>query len=177
MFKLCKILNKITNQTFLGQIDTILQQLPEYELVEIPDDGKVYVPSKEPPYYTEKTPTLEESKLIMLEIIANLKKAPFSVAITDINNVEGSYYITLEDSTILKVLVLVKKAEILGQASDEFINAQTGTPEYKTFTLAEIQQVQAQVITNDDFLKLKANQVKNAQMIEDLQAIELELEE
>ena len=70
----------------------------------------------------------------------------------------------------------LKKAEIIGQASDEFINANTGNAEYKTFTLEEIQSVQAEVIQKDDFLKLKANQVRNALSIGDLESIEQELE-
>ena len=70
---------------------------------------------------------------------------------------------------------LVKKAEIIGQASNEFVNTNTGIAEYKTFTLEAIQQVQTEVIQKDDFLKLKANQVKNAQTQEELQIIEQEL--
>ena len=177
MFKNCRILNKNTNENYHGYIDTELQHLEEYKLVEIPDDNRIYEASENPPYYQEKTPTLDELKQELLEKISELKRTPFPVAITDINEGEGNYYIDLQDSTILKILVLVKKAEIIGQASDEFINADTQIPEYKTFSLQAIEQVQSEVITKDDFLKLKANQVKNVENIDDLQFIELELEE
>lgn len=176
MFRSARTLNKFTGaMAESGWIDEELEGKPEYEFVVIPNDGKTYEPSENPPYYKEKIPTFEESKLALLEVISNLKKAPFPVAITDINNVEGNYYLNLEDSTILKILVLVKKAEILSQASDEFINADSGIPEYKTFALAAIQLVQARVIAKDDFFKLKANQVKNAQTQQELQAIQEEL--
>jgi hypothetical protein len=175
-YRNCRILNKITDQiTESGIIDDQFENVSEYELVEIPDDGKVYAWDAENGQIIEKTPTFEESKLALLEAISSLKKAPFPVAITDIDNIEGSYYLNLEDSTILKILVLVKKAEILSQASDEFINADSGIPEYKTFALAAIQQVQAQVIAKDDFFKFKANQVKNAQTQQELQTIQEEL--
>ncbi len=174
-YKECRILNKKTGEIFQGQIDAELQSLAEYELVEIPDDNKIYEPTEDPPYYQEKTATLEESRQALLESIDNLKKTPFVVTITDTNNIEGNYYIDLEDSSILKLLVLVKKAEITGQASDEFVNSETQIPEYKTFTLEAIQGVQAEVIQKDDFLKLKANQVRNAQTTEVLQTIESEL--
>ncbi|HSA05868.1 MAG TPA: hypothetical protein P5556_01660 [Candidatus Gastranaerophilales bacterium] len=177
MYKSCRILNKITNQISCGQIDTELVSLAEYELVEIPDDGKIYEPIEDPPYYQEKTQSLEEYRQALLETIENLKQTPFPISITDTSSESGSYYLNLQDSTILKLLVLLKKAEIIGQAADEFINANTGISEYKTFTLTAIQGVQAEVIQKDDFLKLKANQVKNALTIEDLQFIELELEE
>ncbi|OGI01495.1 MAG: hypothetical protein A2Y25_02085 [Candidatus Melainabacteria bacterium GWF2_37_15] len=42
MYKQCKILNKNTNETFYGQIDTDFEGKDFYELVEIPDDGKIY---------------------------------------------------------------------------------------------------------------------------------------
>lgn len=174
-YKKCRVLNKETGEIFQGLIDTELENLEEYELVEIPDDNKIYEPTEEPPFYQEKTATLEEQKLTLLETIDNLKKTPFPVDITDTENIGGSYYLDLQDSTTLKILVLVKKAEIIGQASDEFVNADTGIAEYKTFTLEAIQQVQTEVIQKDDFLKLKANQVKNAQTVEELQTIEQEL--
>lgn len=175
MFRTCRILNKFTGEIFEGQIDTLLEGLIDYELIEIPNDGKQYIWDVENEQVIEKTPTLEESKQELLALINNLQQNPFPVSITDINTEEGSYYIDLKDSTILKILVLVKKAEIMGQASDEFINADTGIAEYKTFSLAEIQSVQAEVIQKDDFLKLKANQVKNAETIADLESIEQEL--
>lgn len=175
MFRTCRVLNKFTGEIFEGQIDTLLEGLLEYELVEIPDDGKEYIWDAENEEVIEKIPTLEESKQVLLETINTLKQTPFPVDITDVNEVEGSYYLNLDDSTILKILVLVKKAEIMGQASDEFIDADTGGAKYKTFTLAAIQGVQAEVIQKDDFLKLKANQVKNAEDMAELKTIELEL--
>ena len=175
MYKKSRILNKMSGQIFYGEIDTELATLEEYELVEIPDDGKIYEPIPDPPYYQEKTQSLEEYRQALLEIITNLKKSPFPIAIEDINTESDSYYLDLQDSTILKLLVLVKKAEIIGQASDEFINANTRIAEYKTFSLIAIQGVQAEVIQKDDFLKLKANQVRNALTIEDLQLIEQEI--
>ena len=42
MFKNCRILNKNTGEIFLGQIDTEFENLSGYELVEIPDDKKLY---------------------------------------------------------------------------------------------------------------------------------------
>ena len=38
----CRILNKNTNEVFFGQIDTEFQGKDFYELVEIPNDGKLY---------------------------------------------------------------------------------------------------------------------------------------
>lgn len=176
MYKTCRILNKNTHKNFYGLIDTEFEFLPDYELVEIPDDGKIYEPAENPPYYQEKTIIeFDELKQPLLETIAGLKKTPFTVTITDIDGEEASYYVDLQDSTILKILVLVKKAEIVGQASDEFINAGNGIAEYKTFALAAIQAVQAEVIAKDDFLKQKANQVKLALSVEALQAIEQEI--
>jgi hypothetical protein len=175
MFRTCRVLNKFTGEIFEGQIDTLLEGLLEYELVKIPDDGKEYIWDAENSQVIEKIPTLEESKQALLETIKTLKQTPFPVDITDVNEVEGSYYLNLDDSIILKILVLLKKAEIMGQASDEFINTEIGIAEYKTFSLAEIQSVQAEVIQKDDFLKLKANQVKNAETTADLESIEQEL--
>lgn len=176
MHRTCRLLNKITNEIFYGEIDTEFEHLPAYELVEIPDNGKIYEPTGIAPYYQEVTIVeFEALKPPLLEKISGMKKVPFTVNITDINGEDGSYYVDLQDSTILKILVLVKKAEILGQASDEFINADMGIPEYKTFSLAAIQGVQAEVIAKDDFLKQKANQVKLALNIEALQGIEQEI--
>lgn len=42
MFKQCRILDKITNQIFQGQIDTNLEAQEFYNLVEIPDDNNLY---------------------------------------------------------------------------------------------------------------------------------------
>lgn len=175
MYRNCRVLNKETGEISYGQIDYELEGLAEYELVEIPDDGKIYVPIEDPPYYQEKTQTLEEYRQELLETINNLKQTPFPVSITDINSDTGSYYVDLQDSSILRLLVLVKKAEITGQASDEFINANTEAAEYKTFSLQAIEAVQAEVIQKDDFLKLKANEVKNAETTAELEAIEQEL--
>ena len=175
MYKYCRILNKETNEIFKGLIDAELQYQQEYELVEIPDDGKIYEPIENHPYYKEKTQTIEEYRQSLLETIENLKQTPFPVSITDINSETGSYYVDLQDASILSLLVLVKKAEIIGQASDEFVNADTGEVQYKTFSLTAIQGVQAEVIQKDDFLKLKANEVKNAQTTAELETIEQEL--
>ncbi len=175
MYKNCKILNKNTGEISYGQIDTELKNLPEYELIEIPDDGKVYEPIKNPPFYQEKIAGIEEYRQELLQNIDSLKQTPFPVSITDINSESRSYYVDLQDESILRLLVLVKKAEIIGQASDEFINTDTGEAQYKTFSLAAIQGVQAEVIQKDDFLKLKANQVKNAGTTAELEAIEQEL--
>nr|BDD48298.1 hypothetical protein 3 [bacterium] len=175
MYKTCRILNKENEEISYGQIDTELTSLAEYEFVEIPDDGKIYESIKESPFYQEKTQSLEEDRQELLQIIDNLKKMPFPVTITDINSNTDTYYVDLQDASILSLLVLVKKAEIIGQASDEFVNADTGIPEYKTFSLEAIQQVQTEVIQKDDFLKLKANQVRNAETVEQLQLIKQEL--
>lgn len=43
MFKTCRILNKNTNDNFYGQIDTEFEGQNFYELVEISDDGNIYV--------------------------------------------------------------------------------------------------------------------------------------
>jgi len=174
-FRKCRILNKTTHENFYGRIDTEFEGNDFYELVEIPDDGKIYEPVENPPYYQEKTIGFDELKQALLETIADLKNTPFPVTITDIDGVEGSYFVDLQDSTILKILVLVKKAEIIAQASDEFINADNGIAEYKTFSLEAIQGVQAEVIAKDDFLKQKANHVKLALNIEALEGIEQEI--
>ena len=110
-YKECRVLNKETGEIFQGKIDTELENLEEYELVEIPDDNKIYEATEIYPFYTEKTKTLEELKQELLETIDNLKKTPFSVGITDTESIEGSYYLDLQDSSILKILVLVQKAE------------------------------------------------------------------
>lgn len=177
-----RILNKNTNKVINISFSPTIEQLIAYygdnwlNWAQIPDNDKDYIWDIEAEQAIEKTKTLEEAKLAMLDAINTLKKTPFAIAITDINNVESSYYVDLQDSTILKLLVLVKKAEITQQASDEFINATTGMAEYKTFSLAAIQGVQAEVIAKDDFLKLKANQVKNAQNTDELNTIQEELD-
>lgn len=175
MLKSCRILNKETNEIFYGQIDIELATLAEYELVEIPDDDKIYERISDPPYYQEKTKSLDEYRQELFQTIDNLKQTPFPISITDINSESGSYYVDLQDASILRLLVLVKKAEIVGQASDEFINASTTEAEYKTFSLDAIQGVQTEVIEKDDFLKLKANEVRNAETTAELEAIEQEL--
>lgn len=176
MFKICRVLNKDNNDNiFPFKLDLELVNFEGYPFVELPNDGKTYESIEEYPFYREKILNLPELKQSILKIIENLRKTPFAITIMDINELQGNYYLDLQDSTILKLLVLIKKAEIIGQASDEFVNAETGIPEYKTFSIQAIQQVQAEVISKDDFLKLKANQVKNAQSLEDLQTIEQEL--
>lgn len=42
MFKNCRILNKSTNEIYFGHLDTNFISLTEYELIDIPDDGKIY---------------------------------------------------------------------------------------------------------------------------------------
>jgi hypothetical protein len=160
------------------QIEELLayQYLEPDEWVQIPDDNNPYKPTETEPFYEHDTEKMIEGiKLSLLTTIEILRKTPFPVTITDINNTGGSYYLNLEDSTILKLLILVKKAEIVGQASEEFINTETQIPEYLTLSLLAIQGVQAMVIQKDDFLRLKANQVKTAQALESLQTIEQEL--
>lgn len=176
-FRQCRILNKKTHENYDGFVDTELEGHKFYELIEIPNDYKTYEPAENSPYYQEKAIIeFNELKQPLLEKISDLKKEPFVLAITDTDDIEGNYYVDLQDSTILKILVLVKKAEIIGSASDEFVNADNNIEEYKTFDLAAIQGVQAEVISKDDFLKQKANQVKLALNIEDLHSIEQEIE-
>jgi hypothetical protein len=160
------------------QIEELLayQYLEPDEWMQIPDNGTPYKPKETEPFYEIDTEKIfAVLKISLLTTIEIMRKTPFPVAITDINNVQSSYFLNLEDSTILKLLILVKKAEIVGQASEEFINAETQTPEYITISMLTIQQVQAAVIQKDDFLRLKANQVKNAQSLESLQIIQQEL--
>lgn len=148
---------------------------PSLELLDtIPEDGKVYRWNGTE-FTIDVNAELEKYKAEILELISERKKTPFAVAITDIKSETGNYYVDLQDGSILSLLVLVKKAEITGQASDEFVNADTEAAEYKTFSLQAIEAVQAEVIQKDDFLKLKANEVKNAETTTELETIEQEL--
>lgn len=146
------------------------------EWVEIPNDGNPYkLKDTEPFYELDMEKILLATKQTLLNIIDSKRKSPFPVLITDINNIKSCYYLNLDDSSILKILILVKKAEILGQASEEFISAETLSPQYITLSLEAIQGVQASIIQKDDILRLKANQIKTAQTLESLQTIQEEL--
>ena len=63
MFRQCRILNKTDNSIFYGQIDTNLVDVPKYNLVQIPDDGKLYIWNGTEAIEDIATETLNTNKL------------------------------------------------------------------------------------------------------------------